>query len=103
MSQLAVFITCQIPFRFGLPSARRAGRFACDWPESGTYDVNSPAIETTAATVKATFAKRVRICPPDSRVVNKQTYSLSRRVHAGQSAGLGGEHLQSLSRHARRS
>src|SRR5580765_8221842 len=49
MSQFASFIACQIPFRFGLPSAVRKGVDGA-WAVAGTMASSTPA--TTAAVIR---------------------------------------------------
>src|SRR3954469_25185414 len=59
MSQFASFAACQMPFRFGLPSAVRAGRAAARGVAGACADVAPPPDNTPATAATAHASARI--------------------------------------------
>src|SRR5262245_44211131 len=69
MSQFAVFITCQMPVKFGLPSAVRGNGADCAWP-AGAMNPTRAAIVTINATSTLVPINRARM--PQSPFVRRK-------------------------------
>src|SRR6185436_18778742 len=81
MSQFAVFIACQIPVRFGLPSAVRGNGLDCACPV-GAISPTSVAIVTVNATSTLAPINRARIGNPPL-CGGKYRRERKRRVESG--------------------